>query len=133
MDIINLIIDLLTLFVIFILVLLGRNYLSSYFDEKGKNLATKEDIEEVTDRIERVRIQYASEIEMLRSELAQLAHPVRHRIAIRWFLRQFQHIHRSRLSHQFIHLLFAVAGCLSHNKNSHFKERICLLNVVAVR
>ena len=33
-------------------------------------------------------------------EFAQLTYPMRHRIAVRWFLRQLQHIHRPRLAHQ---------------------------------
>ncbi len=47
---------------IIILVAIGffiRSYLPAYFEEKGKNLATKEDIAEITDKIEAVRAQYA--------------------------------------------------------------------------
>ena len=32
-----------------------KNYLPNYFLEKGKNLATKEDITEITEKIESVR------------------------------------------------------------------------------
>ena len=42
-------------------------YLSSYLSEKGKNLATREDIEEITDKIEGVRTQYATLIEELKA------------------------------------------------------------------
>ena len=42
-------------------------YLSSYLSEKGKNLATREDIEEITDKIEGVWTQYATLIEELGS------------------------------------------------------------------
>ncbi|HWN95370.1 MAG TPA: hypothetical protein VNT99_10090 [Methylomirabilota bacterium] len=34
-----------------------KNYLPSYFAEKGRNLATKEDIEEITRRIEEVKLE----------------------------------------------------------------------------
>src|SRR5574341_2266116 len=36
-----------------------RSYLPKYFEEKGKNLATKEDIEEITRKVEAVRAEYA--------------------------------------------------------------------------
>ena len=42
-------------------------YLSSYLSEKGKNLATREDIEEITNKIEGVRTQYATLIEELKA------------------------------------------------------------------
>jgi hypothetical protein len=35
--------------------LVFKNYLPAYATEKGKNLATKEDIEEITHLVERVR------------------------------------------------------------------------------
>ena len=47
-----------------------RAYLPSYFSEKGKNLATKEDIASITHDIERVKTQYLGEIERLKSSLA---------------------------------------------------------------
>ncbi len=34
-------------------------FFTSYVSEKGKNLATKEDIAEITDKVEKVRLQYA--------------------------------------------------------------------------
>lgn len=39
--------------------LLFRYFFSGYLSEKGKNLATKEDVAAITDEIERVRTQYA--------------------------------------------------------------------------
>lgn len=47
--------------------LLIKYFLPSYFSEKGKNLATKEDIEEVTDKVESVRSDYAQVLEELRN------------------------------------------------------------------
>jgi hypothetical protein len=49
--------------------LLIKNYLPSYTKEKGKNLATREDIEEITDKIESVKTEYAKELEGLKSQL----------------------------------------------------------------
>jgi hypothetical protein len=61
---------LLNLVAIGILGLVVRHYLSSYFIEKGKNLATKEDIADITARMEEVRTQYATQLERVRFELA---------------------------------------------------------------
>ena len=51
------------------LVLFAKNYLPSYTKEKGKNLATKEDIKDITDKIESVKTEYAKELEGLKSQL----------------------------------------------------------------
>jgi hypothetical protein len=60
---------------IIIILLVGgwmiKNYLPSYFSEKGKNLATKEDIEEITRKVESVKseIHQISAIEQAKREL----------------------------------------------------------------
>ncbi len=45
----------------------GRKYLESYLTEKGKNLATREDIEGITKQIEAIKAQYASILEAQRA------------------------------------------------------------------
>ena len=47
-----------------------RQYLRTYMTKKGENLATKEDIGEITHRIEEARTQYLEVIERLRASLA---------------------------------------------------------------
>jgi hypothetical protein len=69
MNIIDIAISLLILVVGFLAGLFIRQLLPSYFTEKGKNIATKEDIEEITDKVERVKSQYAAELEKLRAEI----------------------------------------------------------------
>lgn len=49
--------------------LLGA-YLSSYIKEKGKNVATKEDVAKITKEIESVKYEYTKETESLRSNLS---------------------------------------------------------------
>ena len=67
-------------FIIIIIVgLILRSYLPSYFTEKGKNLATKEDIGLITEKIEKVRSQYISDIEKLKSSLEDEARRVEKR------------------------------------------------------
>lgn len=56
-----------------IAVLIWRSFFPGYLTEKGKNLATKEDIEVITDKIEGVRAQYTADLERHRSELNRIA------------------------------------------------------------
>jgi hypothetical protein len=49
---------------------LSGAFLSSYFKEKGKNIATKEDIAYITKEIEEVKYEYTRETESLRSNLS---------------------------------------------------------------
>ncbi len=54
-------------FGVIVVYLVSKFLLPSYFSEKGKNLATKEDIASITDKVESVKIDYAKVIEELRS------------------------------------------------------------------
>lgn len=45
------------------ILLIGQYYLTSYSREKGKNLATKEDVEAITDKIESVKGEHAKQFE----------------------------------------------------------------------
>ncbi|MCF8054648.1 MAG: hypothetical protein K9K75_05465 [Deltaproteobacteria bacterium] len=53
-------------------IILFRKFLFSYTTEKGKNLATKEDVEEITNKVEEVKSSYVAEIERLKVELSIL-------------------------------------------------------------
>src|SRR5947207_2894334 len=44
-------------------------YFGAYFSEKGKNLATKEDIGRITDQIEKVKSTYSEQMERYKREL----------------------------------------------------------------
>jgi hypothetical protein len=48
---------------------LVKQYLPAYFSEKGKNLATKEDIAEITRLIEGVKTSFAHELEGVRAQI----------------------------------------------------------------
>lgn len=54
----------------FVFGLITSNFLPKYFGKKGENLATKEDIAEITDRIETVKHDYASQLESVKAELS---------------------------------------------------------------
>lgn len=47
------------------LILLWRSYFPAYASEKGKNLATKEDIAAITQEVENVKSLYASQLKQL--------------------------------------------------------------------
>lgn len=51
--------------------LLLQNFLPSYVREKGKNLATKEDIESITQKIESIKTEYLKQVETHKSQLWQ--------------------------------------------------------------
>lgn len=52
---------------------LTKNLLPSYFNEKGKNLATKEDISEITELVETVKSSFSKETEHLKAKLHLLS------------------------------------------------------------
>ncbi|EIO3980388.1 hypothetical protein LQK36_004291 [Vibrio vulnificus] len=49
--------------------LLMKTFLPKYLAEKAKNLATKEDIEQITDQVETIKRQHATELEKTKTEL----------------------------------------------------------------
>ena len=68
---ISLIADVAFLLSIPIVVLLIKFYLPGYIKEKGKNLATKEDIADITNQIEQVKVEYAKQLELYKSGIWQ--------------------------------------------------------------
>lgn len=57
--------DWITLITAILISLLLNKFLPSYFSEKGKNIATKEDIEQITQKIENVKSNYRNEEKFL--------------------------------------------------------------------
>lgn len=45
-------------------------FFKSYFQEKGKNLATSEDIQRITVQVEQVKKQFNGELELLKTQLS---------------------------------------------------------------
>lgn len=62
-----------TLILQVILFFTAKNLLPSYFNEKGKNLAQKEDIESLTKLVETVKFNFTQETEFLKSKLQLLS------------------------------------------------------------
>jgi hypothetical protein len=63
--------DVVLLISIFIGGLLIKIYLPGYIGEKAKNLATKEDIADITNKIEQVKVEYAKQLELYKSDIWQ--------------------------------------------------------------
>ena len=49
-------------------------WLTSYLRHKGEHLATKQDITQITEQVERVRLDHAQELERIRADLRSLVH-----------------------------------------------------------
>jgi hypothetical protein len=60
-------------------VLLWRSFLPAYVAEKGKNLATKEDIAAITDQVEQVRTVYAKQLQEATHQNSLLLEEIRER------------------------------------------------------
>lgn len=69
MDCVQIIIDILEIVAVFLLGLFLKNYLPSYMNEKGKNLATKEDIQEITQKTEAVQQEFREKFELFSSDV----------------------------------------------------------------
>ncbi|WP_462151748.1 hypothetical protein [Pseudoalteromonas xiamenensis] len=69
MDIALIILNVLVLLGMASLSVIGKNYFSNYVTEKAKNLASKEDITDITEQIENVKSSYAHSLEKAKSEL----------------------------------------------------------------
>ena len=50
-----------------VLILILKKYIPAYLSEKGKNLATKEDVEEITNKVEQVKSNYSEILEEIRT------------------------------------------------------------------
>lgn len=68
---VNLVADVVLFISIFIVGLLIKTYLPGYIGEKAKNLATKEDIADITSKIEQVKVEYAKQLELYKSDIWQ--------------------------------------------------------------
>ncbi|MFP9116427.1 hypothetical protein ACLI08_01435 [Flavobacterium sp. RNTU_13] len=56
----------------FVLFFTIKNFLPTYFAEKGKNLATKEDIEHITEKVEKIKAEFVKNIEFIKADLTYL-------------------------------------------------------------
>ena len=58
LEMLTVLLDILIIAIIFIGGLFTKNYLPTYMDKKGENLATKEDVEEITKLTEKVQKEF---------------------------------------------------------------------------
>jgi hypothetical protein len=78
-----------------VVVLLAKKYLPAYAAKKAENLATKEDIGQITDTVERVKAAHAADIERLKSALEH------ERAERRAADERINHIHRVQFETEF--------------------------------
>lgn len=112
-----------------ILVLLGigciflfRKYLFSYSAEKGKNLATKEDVEEITRKVEDVKSGYVAEIERLKVDLSVLSK--KHNILLDEKVRVFKKLQKRLVDFK----KYCEAALGSYDKRSEFHPNLGVLS-----
>ncbi len=55
----------------FIVGFLTKSFLPAYFTKKGENLATKEDIGEITEQVEKIKLLYSAQMEDLRLSITE--------------------------------------------------------------
>ena len=67
MDIIITVLQIIAVLGIGFLAIFKKNYFPKYLEEKAKNLATKEDVEEITDKVESVKTDYEKVIKEIKS------------------------------------------------------------------
>lgn len=65
----SIILDILIIVIIFLAGLFTKNYLPSYMEKKGENLATKEDVEEITKLTEQVQKEFKEGFELFSSDI----------------------------------------------------------------
>lgn len=69
MDWLLLIVEFASIVAVFLLGLFTKNYLPSYMEKKGENLATKEDVKEITRRTEEVQQEFRQEMARFSKDL----------------------------------------------------------------
>lgn len=69
MELLGLVLSAVNLVILVACGLLLRSYLPSYLSEKGKNLASKQDLRQLTQLVESVRAEYGGELEQLKANL----------------------------------------------------------------
>jgi len=112
-----------------ILVLIGigcifllRKFLFSYSSEKGKNLATKEDIEEITRKVEDVKSGYIAEIERLKVDLSVLSR--KHSILLDEKIRVFKKLQKRLVDFK----KYCEAALGSYNERGEFHPNLEVLS-----
>lgn len=69
MELAGIALEIVTLIAVLVIGYLFKDYFPGYTREKGKNLATKEDIEAITEKIESVKVEYAKSLESVKARI----------------------------------------------------------------
>lgn len=117
-------------------IFLFQKYLFSYSSEKGKNLATKEDVEEITRTVEAVKSGYVGEIERLKVDLSVLSR--KHSILLEEKIRVFKKLQKRLVEFK----KYCEAALGSYDDRGEFHpnlkslsksiDRACLQHIIAL-
>lgn len=69
METVGIALEIVTLLAVVAIGYLLKDFFPSYTTEKGKNVATKEDIEAITEKIESVKVEYAKSLEAVKARI----------------------------------------------------------------
>lgn len=69
MELVGMVLEVIILIVVLIISFVLKDFFPSYTREKGKNIATKEDIELITEKIESVKVEYAKSLELAKARI----------------------------------------------------------------
>jgi len=103
-------------------ILLFRIYLFSYSSEKGKNLATKEDVEEITRKVEDIKSGYVAEIERLKVDLSVLSR--KHNILLDEKVRVFKKLQKRLVDFK----KYCEAALGSYDERGEFHPNLVVLS-----
>jgi hypothetical protein len=97
----------------------------AYFTDKGKNRATKEDIGEITAKVEAVKTQYSEDLEKVRAELAAKGHynKVRYERELKAFEELWPKLHDLNVAVLSLRPIFDTAIGPNETEESRKKQR----------
>ena len=130
----------------FCLGLIIKSYLPSYMNEKGKNLATKEDIEEITKKTEEVKVEFKKEFQHFSAKVdfdydycykqytglyANLYAIISQSEYLRYFFNKYQDLELDRYNIPFIETSIEKNNKENHTKITNFDKKLIYETIIA--
>ena len=130
MDFAALVVSISSIFVSTIIGLLLKNYLPNYFSEKAKNLAKKQDIEILTEKVESVKSKYTVEIEKLKADLEKASHVGKMQFEVEFQIYKDVWEQLVKLKRKTLSLRPAFDVALSENESEEDRKKERVINFV---
>ena len=112
----------------FIVIIVGSivgAFLGSFFKKKGENLATKSDIDKITDKVENIKLQYSQDLEKFKHSLVQEIESWKSEQEIIKSYRGLQH----RFLEEVIDVVVRIEEIFERKFESHFTSDIDFKNI----